>query len=530
MDTHEHSKRQADTISHLRRFVELVTFTVGEIPVTEATAALKAYLASLPAEKHALLVVDQIDQVAIRRRGGVWKSVAEVEQNLYGKDRSGDITGREKPGELGELLAVLALYGATPSVIDILNKYGDVPLPSLQALIAEMAEEADTDVHLHYSPDALPTEQLKLAIKATIKIADEVADLIYYAHYLRDPEEEAELIALAQALTGWNAEQLRMLAIAKYYIRNEYSDKMAKVNKKQDKKNRKAIEQAVLTHLLCEQQDMLLHFTLNKEVVPILKELSVQYRSSQKERVRFVPHAEVVLTDLAGTLVDTNALFVETYRVLAAAMGHEWAAEDQEELELQVRAARMKDPRASRQALFLAKITGTKPSEEEIEAFQIKRDKELERVFTTSPIALQPGVAELIAHQTHEGRKLIVVTGLEPKLVQLIKARIPALQTAALYCRGIHEDDATALLRALKSEGCEPQACTAIFDSAAHVLAALNAGVAQGHYPLFYVPSFQNIEAQALSLGHADTEEAKKVYEASSIEDIIAEWGHSSSI
>lgn len=184
----------------------------------------------------------------------------------------------------------------------------------------------------------------------------------------------------------------------------------------------------------------------------------------------------------------------------------------------------MKDPLASRQAVFLEMVSGTKPLPHEVDDFQYLRNAQLEHVFQTREIFLQPGVERLMTHQRQTGKKLIVVTGLEPHLVALLKTRIPELEQVPIYTRRPQEDDTVTMQRALADEGCEPSHCTAIFDSAAHVLAALNAGIASGPYPLFYVPSYEKIEAQALSLGHIDTEEAKKVYEAASIADIVIEW------
>ncbi len=503
-------------------------YQIGGIDVAAAYDALSVYLQSFATQGDPAMVIEQINELTKRRRNGVWKTPAEVRRNLFGKDPVGDITGREKPGEFGELLRALQLWAHVMNIAELLKDQSnqlDTSFIDLPKILQQMEDEADADVMLQLDATEPLEEQIIVAIKAMVKIADEVADLVLFAHYLRDEALLTLLMNKAQALTGWNTAQLRQIAAIKYFVRNQFSDRIKKESKKVDKKNRKAIEQVLLTKYFCAHPALLKNYRIDTLVIPELELLQREYRLEEKRQLQEVPHAAVVISDLAGTLLNTPALFTEAYRRLAALKETAvWTAEEQEELEIRVRAARMTDPLASRQAEFLKMMGVPSPTSKAIAGLKHELAEILAAVFSDSEIAFQPGVEKFLEYQTTDGRKLLAFTGIEQNLLAIIQAKVPQLQKMTIYTRLPLESDSDIVVRILQENKLQPEDCTGIFDAATHVRGALDAGLAGGNFPVFYIPSITRIEAQALSLGHTEKEGARKVYEAETMEDLLQAW------
>lgn len=489
-----------------------------------AYAEVNALIAAAEGESLEALVQDQINQVAMRRNKGVRKTDTEVMVSLLGNDPKGDITGRKKKGEGMELAEVLKLYGKIPTLSELpQDKIAGLHV-DLEQLMSEMADEADTDSPLSYNENDTPESQLTVAIKATAKIADEAADLVYYANYVSDKSQTAKLMEAAQQITGWDADTLRKLAIVKYYVRNNHADLLKTGDKKQDKKSRKAIEQAVMARYIWEHAAVAMQFKPDAHAEDVIHTLVDDYRLGEKEKLRNIPHSNIIIADLGGTIVDVEPLFEATHKKIAAKRSVVWDSSMQEELEAKLREARLTDPNVSRMEVFYKILEKKDADTQSARALRAERDQELEAEIAKSTVDVQPGVVKLIDYIKKSNGRVIVYTGFDDRFVQMLKTRIPQLSDIEIFLRVRGETDTEAIKRILEQEGIDPKDCTGLFHAPTHVLGGLLAGLASGKFPMIYVPTMENLEAQAQSFGFKDDPNKRKVYESPAIEDLVDGW------
>lgn len=501
-------------------------YLIGGINAYEVYEKVDAYLSSIPDDELSDHIDTQIQTVADRRNGGLRKTREAVEESLFRKDPNGS-DGYIKPGEIGELKEVLAIYGSIPAYKKIVG--GNSPTISVQELMEEMYKKADTN-------DPLPCEdddtehtiyaRAKTAVLAATTIFDEIADSVYYAHYHGDPQVLSSIMNLAQEMTGLTPAALKKLALIKYSIRNEYSDCMKSGNKKLDKKNRKGLEQAVMAEYVWEYREEMLHpYDLNPQATNMIDKTQTNYQAMEAAKLREVPISDTIITDMACTLVNLEPYFETTYTHLANKYaGYQWEHEHQEVLEARLRIAREKDPKISRLAIF-AQMIGMELNDQSVEMLREERDDLLrQQIAQAEEVPLQPGVEALLTALQQKGGRLISCTGLEPDIIQLILQKAPALEKAIILPRNRGERDAEALKRIAQEQSVDLTQVTAILDAPSHVKSALEVGIASGDFKVFYRPADQypNLEAQALSFGIKDAAENRRVWEIRSIEDIVA--------
>ncbi|MBP7967428.1 hypothetical protein KAZ66_04085 [Candidatus Woesebacteria bacterium] len=504
------------------------TYEIGGINTYEVYEKVDRSLQNVTSEELPNLIQAQIQAVADRRNGGVRKTQAAIEENLFRNDPTGK-DGYKKAGEIGELIEVLKQHGHIPRYTSIAPEGEDIQL-NMQELMAQMYDIADTDKTFDYdaadtSEATLPDRAMK-SVLATTAILDEVADSVYYLHYHGDEILMTEKMLQLEEMTGLSADALRKLALIKYSIRNEYSDSMKSGNKTLDKKNRKGLEQAVMAQYIWHHKDeMLIPYKLNAaEATQQVEHIQSTYAEAQAEKLREIPIAESLMTDMACTLVNLEAHFEEIHGIIAQDFNTTWTHEQQEDLEANLRMARSAGRTVSRLQIML-EMMGQPVDEQSIEMLRTQRDNLLlETIRKAAVIELQDGAQELIEKKFDEGKPVYVYTGLEDEIVNALKEKLPVLQKTEIILRQRGQKD-QEVLGALKSSGnVDFSEITAIFDAPSHIFAALKAGIGGEKYRIFYRPGDQypNLEAQALSFGIKDQAEHRKVVEIRSLNDVLA--------
>ena len=496
---------------------------IGPVRVTEAYNNVLAYLANASSNDLKHKLVQQIQEVANRRNKGNLKGIDAVRESFYWFDPNGDLEGYRKPGEAGELLEIFDKCKEVPSYSHVIESFApqESVTIDIDVLMKEMADEADSPEAMNYNPGDPVDKKLLTAVKAASKIGDETADMVYYSHYQMDEAEMNLLMDAAQQMTGWEPDVLRSLAILKYFVRNNYSELMDSGDKKQDKHNRKALEQAILAKYMAEHEESYLRsFAPSQNVAEIISALQGNYVEMQKKRLLQIPIADTIITDLSGTLIDTPQLYFKTYEKLALENGVVWTPALHEQFQVRVRAARKSNPNASRMQVFMEMLGMKDTDDGKRHALHERRNATLGEIIQESKVVLQPGVEQLLALQQLPGKQLIVYTGMDHDVVNIVKQYVPQLANIDVYVR-IDASDGQIIQRILREHGIDPARCTGIFDAPYHIQGALEAGLASGDFPVFYVPTAsetQNLEAQALSLGYKDAAGNRKVREYDMVE------------